>query len=517
MASALLKDLSHFQVVGIAAALVVTAFVLSRLYSASTSPLRSLPGPWLSHFTNQQLKSAVTGGRRIFYIDQLHKKYGPVVRISPDEVAIYDVEGFRKIHAVSGGFTKGDFYTKLTNFPRHSVFTLRDPKSHGVRRRLFARGFSKTYLRDNWEKIVREKVQLCVDKISGDAKKHGGKVDIFEWWSLMGADIVGCLCFGESFGMLELGHRSEYIRILELALVGNGIGAEHPWMRAVLSRLPIKPLKEMFNSTNYVLSHGLVAVENAKKAKEEGRDTNLMVTVIKESEQEGGGKAALDDIDVQVEATSLIFAGSGTTANTLTFIIWNILSRPELRRSLEKELSTLPEDFKDADLEALPLLNAVINETLRLYAAVPGSLPRVVPASGVTIAGHYLPPGTTVSTQAWTYHRDERLYSNPLEFNPSRFLDDVSGSTADPKAARATNSAFGAGAYTCLGIHLAYMELRYGVAMFMIQCRNTTLAEGQPALDEKQLVNYFVITPKAKKLMVQVGRPTLDRSPSSLV
>lgn len=233
------------------------------------------------------------------------------------------------------------------------------------------------------------------------------------------------------------------------------------------------------------------AVENAKKSKLEGRTNNLMSTVIDESEKEGGGKAALRDIDVQVEATSLIFAGSGTTANTMSFTLWNIATRPELREKLELEASTLPEGFKDADLEALPLLNATINETLRLYAAVPGSLPRVVPSQGATMCGHYLAPGTVVSTQAWTYHRDASLYPSPLDFDPSRFLNDPTGSTSNPKGAKATNSAFGAGAYTCLGIHLAWMEMRYGVAMFLRQCKGAELAEGMKPLSPSELVNYF--------------------------
>jgi hypothetical protein len=171
-----LDGTSRWQLTFVALSLAIVTYLASCVYTALTSPLKSLPGPWTSLFTNRQLKSAVTGGRRIFYIDELHKKYGPVVRISPDEVAIFDIEAFRQIHAVSGGYTKGDFYTKLTNFPVHSVFTLRDAKSHGLRRRLFAKGFSKTYVREH-----------------------------FKWWSLMGADIVGCLGFGESFGLLELG------------------------------------------------------------------------------------------------------------------------------------------------------------------------------------------------------------------------------------------------------------------------------------------------------------------------
>lgn len=197
--------MSHWQLALAAATFAFGTYIVSCLYTALTSPLKSIPGPWMSLFTNRQLKSAVTGGRRIFYIDELHKKYGPVVRISPDEVAVFDIEAFRQIHAVSGGYTKGDFYTKLTNFPVHSVFTLRDSKSHGVRRRLFAKGFSKTHVREHFEEVVRERVQLAVDKIADDSASHGGKVDVFKWWSLMGADIVGCLGFGESFGLLELG------------------------------------------------------------------------------------------------------------------------------------------------------------------------------------------------------------------------------------------------------------------------------------------------------------------------
>lgn len=200
-----LEGMSHWRLALAGLTLAFATYVASCVYTAFTSPLKSIPGPWMSLFTNRQLKSAVTGGKRIFYIDELHKKYGPVVRISPDEVAVFDIEAFRQIHAVSGGYTKGDFYTKLTNFPVHSVFTLRDSKSHGLRRRLFAKGFSKTYVRENFEEVVREKVQLAVDKIFEDGSRNDGKVDVFKWWSLMGADIVGCLGFGESFGLLELG------------------------------------------------------------------------------------------------------------------------------------------------------------------------------------------------------------------------------------------------------------------------------------------------------------------------
>jgi cytochrome P450 len=194
--------------------------------------------------------------------------------------------------------------------------------------------------------------------------------------------------------------------VLEAALIGNGIGAEMPWLRAIGSRVPFKPLKEAFNSSAYILGYGSKAVENARKG---GHDSNLMATIMAEAEK---GETHVDDMDVKTESTSLIFAGSGTTANTMTFLSWAVVSRPQLRTSLEEEVATLRENFTDADLEQLPLLNAVINETLRLYCAVPGSLPRVVPEGGAILDGYFVPPGTTVSTQAYTMHRDENLWPN---------------------------------------------------------------------------------------------------------
>lgn len=135
-----------------------------------------------------------------------------------------------------------------------------------------------------------------------------------------------------------------------------------------------------------------------------------MAAVLAEAAKE---KSSLDDLDVRTESTSLIFAGSGTTANTLTYLMWNVLKRPALQKALEDEVQSLCDDFTDTELEQLPLLNATIQETLRLYCAVPGSLPRVSPPGGATLGGYFVPEGVTCSTQAYTLHRDTKAYSDP--------------------------------------------------------------------------------------------------------
>lgn len=119
-------------------------------------------------------------------------------------------------------------------------------------------------------------------------------------------------------------------------------------------------------------------------------------------------------MDVKQEASNLIVAGSDTTGVTLTYLTWAVLQRPKLQAEIEEEVASLNGNITDAEVEKLPLLNATIEETLRLYGAAPGGLPRIVPKGGSTLDGYYIPAGVTVTTQAWSMHRDENNFRDPM-------------------------------------------------------------------------------------------------------
>jgi cytochrome P450 len=190
--------------------------------------------------------------------------------------------------------------------------------------------------------------------------------------------------------------------------MGAGIMVEMPFLR-LLRFVPITAVQEMFNANEYILQGAGRAVEMARSRTGEA---NIFAKVIADCEKEGEGH--IDDMDVRIEAMNVIIAGTDTTGVTLTYLTWAVLQRPELQKALEDEVSGLEEGFTENDLINLPLLNAVIEETLRLYGAAPSSLPRVVPQGGSKLGGHYIPQGTIVSTQAYTFHRDENIWSNPL-------------------------------------------------------------------------------------------------------
>ncbi|CAO2656693.1 Nn.00g054960.m01.CDS01 [Neocucurbitaria sp. VM-36] len=386
--------------------LLIVIVVAKFVYIGLTCPTRHLPGPWYTRFTHLRLKRAVVTGQRIFYIDSLHKQYGPVVRLSPTEAGIADLNAFKEIHKIGTKYMKSDWYLRLANFPKPGVFTMLDPREHGSRRKLLSRSFSRTYLVENWESVVREKALLAVTKIKADATK--GTADVYNWWMLLASDVSAHLAFGESFGMLEMGHANQFIRVLKKLTMGAGIMVEMPFLR-LLRFIPVTAVQEMFNANDFMLKGAGRAVEMARSRTGEA---NIFAKVIEDCEKEGDGH--IDDMDVRIEAMNVIIAGTDTTGVTLTYLTWAVLQRPDLQSALETETAGLDDDFKENDLINLPLLNAVIEETLRLYGAAPSSLPRVVPKGGTNFGGHYIPQGVTVDTQAYTFHRDPDIWSDPL-------------------------------------------------------------------------------------------------------
>ncbi len=134
------------------------------------------------------------------------------MRISPTEIAVADFDSFREIHKIKSGYLKSPWYQE---FGPPGVFSMVDPHQHAKRRQLLARGFSKSYLRQNWEHVVKEKAAMAVGKIRRDAER--GNADVLKWWTFYTTDTVGHLSFGESFHMLEHEEVNDFPLILSIA------------------------------------------------------------------------------------------------------------------------------------------------------------------------------------------------------------------------------------------------------------------------------------------------------------
>lgn len=184
-----------------------------------------------------------------------------------------------------------------------------------------------------------------------------------------------------------------------------------PLIYKLLRFIPLKSAQQIGNSDKVVYEHGALAIRNMRNGG--GSVQNLFGQMLAATDTQE--KMALTDGAIRHEAGNLIVAGSDTTAVTMTYLVWAVLKHPELQAELEEEIAQLSDELNVGELEAAPLLNSVIEETLRLYGAAPGALPRVVPSQGMTVEGYHIPGGVEVSTQAYTSHRDPRIFSEPYE------------------------------------------------------------------------------------------------------
>jgi len=155
---------------------------------------------------------------------------------------------------------------------------------------------------------------------------------------------------------------------------------------------------------------------------------------------------------------------------------FHLLKQPETYGKFKKEiLSVWPKLDNDPpslrELERLPYFNAVIKESLRISVGVVSGLLRVVPKEGAKICDTFVPGGTIVSCGAPFVHFNPTLFPAPYEFRPERWL-------ADPALDNWLVS-FSRGPRMCLGINLAWVELRLSF-VHIFRRLEMKLAEGSP-------------------------------------
>jgi cytochrome P450 len=196
----------------------------------------------------------------------------------------------------------------------------------------------------------------------------------------------------------------------------SGITAELEWLVKFARCLPIPSLQAALTIQRRLDKYGHQAIQNLKQhVSSPSKTGNLSGACIFTRIIDPAKNSELSDYEIEHEASNLIVAGSDTTAVSLTYLVWALLhpSHRQAREKLEAELTALPGDPTNAQLAKLPYLGAVLKEGLRLYGAAPGSLPRVVPAEGAILARFQFPGGVIVSTQAYSLHRDPKIFDHP--------------------------------------------------------------------------------------------------------
>jgi hypothetical protein len=172
------------------------------------SPLRHIPGPWYAKLSRAWILAVEATGERHFYLDTLHQRYGPVVRIGPKEVSFASADATRDIYvgvsvvvaaATAGAGTGHDPTTKKVvtkTFPKAPIYDITrstvgfmtDEAAHRERLRHVAPVFAPAVLQPAMEPVIRAKLATLLSALE---KRRAAPVDMLHWFRMFALDTVG--------------------------------------------------------------------------------------------------------------------------------------------------------------------------------------------------------------------------------------------------------------------------------------------------------------------------------------
>ena len=191
--------------------------------------------------------------------------------------------------------------------------------------------------------------------------------------------------------------------------------------------------------------HGLIAARRA------GGGSDFFSELCRATDEEG---RAWTDEEIVDHFNFLIFAAHDTTATTLTAMAWALGAHPEWQERVRAEVRGLDGPLDMGALDAMPLMDRVMREALRLVPPVP-----VIPRRATRDfewRGVRIPAGARVSVSPGLVLLSERHWTDPDAFDPDRF----SPNRAEDRGHRYAWAPFGGGAHKCIGMHFAIMQIK---------------------------------------------------------
>lgn len=512
MASTISLSVSWFShnVIFVAASVAFTYILFRAIYNLFLSPLSAIPGPWYAAVSDFWITTHVLRLRQCKVVQELLDAYGPVVRIAPNKVVFRDLSTMRSVYTVHK-FDKSSYYKGLhTNDNDHAMTSL-DHATHSMRRKGYAPHYTPANI-SHFEPEMHEVILELVNTLGNSAGK--GPLDCLAIFRHTMVDAVVHFSYG-----YRLGAVSKFAMDVEdpLSTAINDFPKRGilrctipGWAWNLVSRIPNNRWRQMCDSDKIMAEfvsarvYELRAQMNAGKVGESEK-TPMLQRLLQYRYSSTDG--LMPERDIISECMGHLIAGSDTTSTSLSYFFWELSRRADIMKKLQAELDEAMTDIGTIPslsvLQELPYLNAFINEGLRLYSSVPSLLERVVPAStskkGLSdevfdLMGYAVPPGTIVSTQAWSMHRDATVFPSPDTFLPERWLK------TSTNAAELFNMAqhmmpFGTGTRICGGQNFALAMMRIVIAAVV---RNLDVV-APPETNERsmEMKDSFVVFPAA--------------------
>ncbi|RFU81362.1 hypothetical protein TARUN_845 [Trichoderma arundinaceum] len=438
---------------------------------------------------------------------ELHRKYGPVVRLAPNMYSIDLPEAVNAVYGIGSKLPKSEWYDgwKLPSPDAWTMFPDKDIKRHAQTRRVFQGLYSMSSL-ISYEKYVDECADVLLNRLCICSKSRE-PIDMGHWFQCYAFDVIGNITFSKPFGFLDRGEDvSGLLQALDKVIAYSTLigifSSLHPYVFAVTNFFGIGGAAGRTYLARYVKERirqrkaEKYTMEEKLTAHVDGSPEDFLEKIMIKNKD---APSKVTDYHVFMMSMSNIVAGSDTTAISLSAILYYLLKYPTVMEKLREEVdqSTTSGGFTGAHLSfkaslEMPYWQAVMKEALRLHPATGLPLWRTVTEGGLELNGQFFPEGTTIGLNTWTAHYNETVFGKDAAvFRPERWLEAEKEEGDRIGQMNAYYLPFGLGSRTCIGRHISYLEMSKLIPLLV---RNFDF-ELQLSEKEWQTTNYWFVKP----------------------
>ncbi|VVA18696.1 PREDICTED: cytochrome P450 [Prunus dulcis] len=327
-------------------------------------------------------------------------------------------------------------------------------------------------------------------------------VDMKQWFGGLTLNVIfrmiaGKRCFMNGDSSEEKEARrwqkamGEFFHFLGLFLLGDAV----PWLSWLDLGGQQKAMKRTAKELDSILAEWL---EEHKQKRTKGKDQDFIDVMLSAID---GANVAGFDADTVIKATCLtmISGGSDTTMVTLTWALSLLLNNRQVLKKVYEELDQhvgKSRLLNESDINNLVYLSATIKEAMRLCPPGPLSVQREF-REDCTVEGYQVPKGTWLLVNLWKIQTDPRVWADPMEFKPERFL--TTHKDVDVRGQQFELMPFGTGRRVCPGISLGLQTTLLTLASFLHSFEVTTRGNaavdmtGSPGLTNRKLTPLDVL------------------------
>ncbi|KAF2965248.1 hypothetical protein GQX73_g8312 [Xylaria multiplex] len=473
MAPLIAKLLSHISpVAAISTSLLASGFYLVGLviYRLYFHPLASFPGPKLAAATGwyEFYFQYWLDGQYIFETEKLVKRYGPVIRVNPEELFIHDPEFYNDLYVAESTRRTNhyDNFAQGIGFDGCHLLTV-EHDLHRARRKPLEPYFSRMGI-SRLQPMLAE-VALHLETRLREYTNTSEIVRLDHAFTAYTGDIIGRMCLdtddpGDRFLSRE-DFSADWSWIMQMIIRSVPLFSGFPFIIRLLSPIPSEVLLWLYPRGQAFATFQEKARGNIRKALGSNSLNDKYVESlfhhVANSDMPASEKS---EERLAKEAQLLLGGGTVTSARTISCAAYYILTRSDVAKRLREELKNPMTEWPThvptwAELERLPFLQAVIKEALRVDFGVMTRLPRISPDVPLQYKQYTIPAGVPVGMSSYFMHMDPDIFPNPSEFIPERWLGSI-----NPLMNR-NFVPFSRGSRTCLGSNLALAEISLVLAV----------------------------------------------------